>query len=81
MTDDRVQTWRERLPIIAKMVDSAFNGDTASNADAIRFVLIAVSPEDDIALVKNMTDHHAVISFLEVIAHMEDRPPDAAGHA
>lgn len=84
MTDDRVQTWRERMPIVAKMVDQAFNGDAGQDAEHVRFALMIVCDNGAVSMIKNVCDGQMISAFLSIIAQTmsdDDDDEQVAGHA
>jgi len=60
-------TYRERVPLVGKMVDKAFNGDANDDDTQIDFVLITSKRDGDnrvTSMLTNFTELHEVISML-----------------
>lgn len=94
MTDDRSQTFRERVPIVTKMIASAFNGDAPDDAEPVWFVLVAsqrVEGSDHLlSLMTNLGDVGHVLAMLRRAAveatsappmRMDDETDGPVGHA
>jgi hypothetical protein len=54
LMDERIQTFKERLPIVTRMVHQAFNGDAPSRDDEITFCLVARAQNGDVSLMGNI---------------------------
>lgn len=83
------QTFRERTPIIAKMVDRGFNGDRDAD-EHIAFVLVACGPDAEdgdgrvLSVTTNCSELHLMVSMLlTAISEARDNPPQRVeiGHA
>ena len=83
MADGRIQDWRARQRVVAKMIDSAFNGDAPDEDSRVEFALITMAPNGDVLMVKNIDDHLLFGVFLQIIATKGCAVDDeaAVGHA
>jgi hypothetical protein len=54
------QSFRDRIPIIAKMVNKGFNGDIKDEAEHVDFVVIATKPGADGA-----THEHSMMTNID----------------
>ena len=63
-----VQTFRDRIPIVARMIERAFNGDNSEGSAEVRFILIASMSDDDertiTSMMSNVDELHTVVSLL-----------------
>jgi hypothetical protein len=81
------ETFRERLPIVAEMVDSAFNGDRKpGETTKVSFVVIAYedgsNSEFAASMISNIREHHELISlFLSIISEYPPPRSGPVGHA
>lgn len=84
------QTFRERTPIIARMIDRGFNGDQIDADDRVAFVLVAAGPSDEedgtsiLSVTTNCHEAHQMISMLlTAISEAQENPPRkiVIGHA
>jgi hypothetical protein len=81
-----IQTFRDRLPIVAKMVNVAFNGDRKDDEEHISFVVIAYDGGNDhefkASMMSNITEQRELISlFLSFISEYPSPHSEPAGHA
>lgn len=84
-----LQTFRARVPIVARMVEKAFNGDMDEDDEGIDFILIASKREGSnrvTATLANFSDTQEILSKLvEVLAEsktgFQQVDDDVAGHA
>jgi hypothetical protein len=87
-TDERVQTFRERVPIVAKMVNSAFNGDAHQREHYVGFALIAAAPNGDCTMIGNLAVAEVMRLLLHIVAQEQhgrgediDADETPVGHA
>ena len=69
--DKRIQTFRERVPIIAKMVESAFNGDAHQHDDRVGFAIICANHHGDCSMMGNLGIGEAMRLMLTIVAQQE----------
>jgi hypothetical protein len=82
MPHHRKQSFRERMPIVAKMVDSAFNGDAHQHDDRVSFAVVAVAPSGDASMCGNIDLRELTCVVLEIVAQQRGTLTDeTVGHA
>jgi hypothetical protein len=80
-----IQTFKERMPIIAKMIQKGFNGDKPDAGPETEFVLIATERDDDgssdISMITNCDGVHEVMNLLLALMADMGKEHQQAGHA
>ena len=80
MTNERKLQFRERMPVIAKMIHHAFNGDEADKREYAGFALVVRYPDGAVSMIKNLSDDEMAACFMSIMTTQAEKE-ERVGHA